>query len=63
MTRQEILYYEVAACWWAEWMSLPFLQEIAAKYFAWKVNRKYDRYLKMLKRKELIIGYAERITK
>ncbi len=54
MTPQEILDYEVAASWWVEWISLPFLQELASKYFAWKVNRKYARYLRMLERKRFV---------
>lgn len=39
------LDYEVAASWWASWISNPRLQALAARWFALKVNRKMRRYL------------------
>jgi len=37
--------YEVRASWWVQWVSWAWLQHLAARYFAWKVKRKYRRYL------------------
>ncbi|MBX0290969.1 hypothetical protein K3G63_10995 [Hymenobacter sp. HSC-4F20] len=49
MTKRDILKYEVHASWWAPLISNNFLQRLAGKYFAWKVNRKWDAYNKSLK--------------
>lgn len=54
LTRDEILDYEVCTSWWAEWIGNDFLQGLVAKYFAWKVNRKYNRYLHCLERRRLL---------
>lgn len=36
-----ILDYECAASsWWLGWIGIGWMQELAAKYMAWKVNRK-----------------------
>jgi hypothetical protein len=43
---KEILDYEVSSSWWASKLSSNWMQELAAWYFAKKVNRKYIRYLK-----------------
>jgi hypothetical protein len=43
MTRTQALYYEVHSSWWAGWIGWVRAQDVAAKYFAWKVNRKMDR--------------------
>lgn len=39
-----LLDYEIASSWWASWISNPWLQELTARYFAWKVGRKYRRF-------------------
>lgn len=39
-----LLDYEIASSWWASWIGNPWLQELAAQYFAWKVGRKYRRF-------------------
>lgn len=44
LTQEAILHYEVKSSWWAGKISNPILQQLSAKYFAWKVNRKYKRY-------------------
>lgn len=59
LTRDEILYYEVSASWWAGWTSNNFLQGLVGKYFAWKVNRKYNRYLRSLELHGLLNGLDE----
>lgn len=43
ITRLQALDYEVQASWWASWISNDFLQGLAGRYFAWKVNRKMGR--------------------
>jgi hypothetical protein len=40
----EILDYEVRSSWWASYISWALGQELSAKYFAWKVRWKYNRY-------------------
>lgn len=40
----EILDYEIRASWWAHLIGNDRIQDVAARYFAWKVRRKYARY-------------------
>lgn len=44
ITKDQALQYEVRSSWWAKWISNETLADLAAKYFAWKVIRKYRRY-------------------
>jgi sulfur transfer protein SufE len=37
---------------WASWVSNPFLQDLASRYFAWKVRRKFGRYKRMIENAE-----------
>lgn len=46
LTNQQILYYEVMTSFWVEHLTWQPLQNLAARYYAWKVNRKYARYLR-----------------
>lgn len=39
------LDYEIRSTWWASWIGWNWGQEISGRYFAWKVKRKYGRYL------------------
>ena len=41
---KDILLYEIHSHWFASKVSNPFLQNLLAKYFAWKVRRKYRKY-------------------
>ena len=43
ITYKEALDYEIRASWWAPWVSIGWMQDIAARYFAWKVKRKMRR--------------------
>lgn len=45
MDMREILDYEIRASWWAGWVGITPLQDLAGKYFAWKVRRKYARWV------------------
>lgn len=40
-----ILDYEVRSSWWASLVSNYYLQKLSGRYFAWKIKRKYNRYL------------------
>lgn len=35
--------YEIRSSWWASYISNDYLQSLAGKYFAAKVNRKFKR--------------------
>lgn len=48
-TQAQVTVYEVAASWWAPWISFSPLQDLAARYFVWKGERKYKRYINFLK--------------
>jgi len=43
MEKKEILKYE--APFIAEFISIGWMQDVIARYIAWKVNRKWKRYL------------------
>jgi hypothetical protein len=45
LTKEEILTYEVHSSRWAGWISFEWVQDLSSHYFAWKVNRKWARYL------------------
>jgi hypothetical protein len=44
--RTIILDYEVSSSWWAGWIGGELAQAVSAKYFAWKVKRKFASYMK-----------------
>lgn len=46
--------YEVRSSRWASKVSAPWLQKLAGKYFAWKVKRKYDRYITSMHWKNIL---------
>jgi len=48
------LDYEISSSWWASWIGWNWGQELAGKYFAWKVKRKYARYKQRKAVEELI---------
>lgn len=39
-----VLDYELRSSPWVCWIGWPWLQQIAGRYFAWKVQRKFDRW-------------------
>jgi hypothetical protein len=45
LTKEEILTYEVHSSCWAGWLNIEWMQNLSARYFAWKTNRKWARYL------------------
>jgi len=48
MKKKDLIGYEMPTV--AEFISFNWGQEIIARYIAWKVNRKYKRYMKRLAR-------------
>lgn len=54
ITMPEALMYEVESSWWASRVSWRWLQSLAGRYFAWKVRRKWGRYILGRKRMEQI---------
>jgi len=55
MTKQELCQYEAPSI--TEYISNDFLQGVIAKYIAFKVNRKWQRYQKRLQREVFIKRY------
>ena len=45
ITMKQALRYEIESTWWVGLISYSWLQEIVSRYFAWKVKKKYKRYL------------------
>ena len=45
ISRNQVLDYEVQSSWWASWVWWSWGRNLAGSYFAWKVKRKYGRYL------------------
>jgi len=48
MKKEDLLWYEAPAI--TEKISIDWIQNIMARYIAWKINRKWERYQKRLKR-------------
>ena len=44
-TLQLLLDYEIRSSWWADLIWWKWGQELTGSYFAWKVKKKYNRYL------------------
>ena len=58
----DILRYEVHSHWLASWISNSFLQNLMGKYFAWKVARKYKRYVSSLEIRNQIFPNKRALT-
>ena len=52
----EILRYEVHSHWLARWVWFSWGQKIMGRYLAFKVRRKYKRYLYSLEMRDRIIN-------
>jgi len=53
---RDALMYEIHSHWFAPHVSNPFLQKLLAKYFAWKVSRKYRRYMKSMRMRKIVLN-------
>lgn len=51
---KDALLYEIQSHWLASKVSNPFLQNLLAKYFAWKVGRKYKKYQYRMLMKDVV---------
>ncbi len=61
ITFSEALAYEVRASWWADSVPWNWLQTLAARYFAWKVGRKYRRYMSSHQQRLEAIEYLKEL--
>ena len=52
MKKEDLTVYEVPSI--AEYVSNSFLQDIIARYTAWRVNTKWNRYVRRLERQKFI---------
>lgn len=48
MEKEELLEYEMPTI--GEFISIKWVQELVARYLAWKINRKWRRYIYRLER-------------
>jgi len=46
ITIEDILDYEIRSSWWASRIFWGWGHSLSAKYYAWKVNLKWKRYVK-----------------
>lgn len=52
--RMQIFFdYEIRGTWWVGFIWFTWGQNLAAKYFAWKVRKKYNRYFLSRNKKEM----------
>ena len=56
LSMQEILNYEIHSHWLASWIGFEWGQDLMGKYFAWKVRRKYNRYLVSLEERKRVLN-------
>jgi len=59
ITVRQALYYEIRGSWWGRFIGWNWLQSLSAAYFAWKVRRKYGRYLCSLKESRRVSDHVE----
>jgi len=53
---QEVLNYEIHSHWLASCVGFPSGQYLMGTYFAWKVRRKYNRYLISLEERNRVLN-------
>lgn len=56
LSMQEVLNYEIHSHWLASWIGFEWGQELLGTYFAWKVRRKYNRYLVSLEERKRFLN-------
>lgn len=47
LSDEEVLHYEVVRAWWPQFVSWPWAQRLASRYFAWKTSRITKRFRAM----------------
>lgn len=55
ITWKQALDYEVRGSWWTPYVGDGWMQNIVSRYFARKVVRRLDRYLKSKNHEELMM--------
>jgi hypothetical protein len=55
MKKEDLTVYEVPSI--AEYVSISWMQDIIARYTAWRVNTKWNRYVRRLERQKFIEAY------
>ena len=53
---REVLNYEIHSHWLASWIGFEWGQDLMGKYFAWKVRKKYNRYLVSLEERKRVLN-------
>jgi len=56
LSMREVLNYEIHSHWLARRIGFKWGQELMSKYFAWKVRRKYNRYLVSLEERKRVLN-------
>jgi len=56
LSMQEVLNYEIHSHWLASWVGFSWGQDLMGRYFAWKVRRKYNRYLISLEERKRVLN-------
>ena len=56
LSLDEVLDYEIRSHWLASWIGFEWGQYLIGKYFAWKLRRKYNRYLVSLKERNRVLN-------
>lgn len=57
--KQVLLKYELPSI--AEYCSISWIQEVIARYTAMKINRKWARYQKRLRREKFLTSYKNKL--
>jgi len=56
LSMQEVLNYEIHSHWLAGGIGFEWGQDLMGKYFAWKIRRKYNRYLVSLEERKCVLN-------
>lgn len=56
LSRQEVLNYEIHSHWLPRWITFSWGQNLMGTYFAWKVIKKYNRYLISLEERNRVLN-------
>lgn len=56
ITHREAVDYEVRSSWWTPYVGWEWAQTLAARWYAWKVNRKMGRIIESERRWNEIVN-------
>ena len=63
LSMQEVLNYEIHSHWLASWIGFEWGQDLMARYFAWKVRRKYNRYIISLEERNRVLNEIRNLNR